>query len=1038
MICNLSSFAVPAVIWPFRLEYFSGWVALGLFVLLSLPVIWLGNRSLNGLGPIRKWVAIVLRLMVILLVILILGGIRLQRRAQDVEVMILRDISGSTTYVHDFPGTNLETSLDNYLNNVSRANKPPNDRVGLISFQSNAMIDALPGTTMTLDSRAIRDAGNGTDAASAIQLGLATLQENAMHRMLMIWDGNATQGELDPAISAAAASHVPIDVMPLHYDVHDAVMNDKFVAPTRKRVNEPFSLEIVERSTSSVPVNGKLTVLENGVPMELAPGQNSEEVTLQPGRNLFHVRVPAATSAGLLSFHASFEPDKPEGGAAAVSSNNTSADAFTFVQGKGQILYVDNVPDGRGEMLRTALNEEGVEVTTANHITPDQFPATQLELQNYDAIILANVPYGPGGLSEDQQRNLAGYVHDTGGGLVMIGGPDTFGAGGWQGRKLEEVLPVNMDIPAQRQIPKGALVLCMDSAEMRVNDGSYWSEQCAIKAMETLSSQDDIGIVTWNWNGGGSPNWDLPLGPKGDGSKAIAAVKKWSMGDLPDFNVTINLALDGDATSKGLLASDARQKHIIVITDDDPTMPNEETIQKCIKAKITVSTITVYPHTPHNVAPGVRELAKRTGGRSFGPIEDNPNQLPQIFVKEATVVRRSLIQEDNAGIPLKRTLSNSDMIKGLGDLPMVRGMVLTSRKNNPQIEMPLVAGKNNDPVLAHWQTGLGRAVVYTSDANNLWGLWWVGSPEYNKFWAQVVRGVARPPSSNLFDPQTSPDGDRGHVVIEALGKNGGYQDFLTIGGKVRGPDPTKPPIDIHPVQTGPGRYEAWFNAPDPGIYLAAMPYQSANGEKGILISGMAMNTSLEMRDLQSNDGVLKDIAERTGGRVLPAFDVAGADLFNRAGLSPEITPLPIWDSLVGVLIALILMDVAARRIAWDREALKRYAVTAAGTVRSFTTTRKIETRVSVDALKRIREEAAATAVPVVSANPAARPDPKARFEAKGGVEGDISKIVGGATDKPIPSAPRKIEPKGAVGGMGSLMAAKRRAQEQIKLKEKGD
>ena len=41
---------------------------------------------------------------------------------------------------------------------------------------------------------------------------------------------------------------------------------------------------------------------------------------------------------------------------------------------------------------------------------------------------------------------------------------------------------------------------------------------------------------------------------------------------------------------------------------------------------------------------------------------------------------------------------------------------------------------------------------------------------------------------------------------------------------------------------------------------------------------------------------------------------------------------------------------------------------------------------------------------------AARPTPSSRPR---GVEGDISKVVGGATDKPIPPPPKKIEPKGA-------------------------
>jgi hypothetical protein len=51
-------------------------------------------------------------------------------------------------------------------------------------------------------------------------------------------------------------------------------------------------------------------------------------------------------------------------------------------------------------------------------------------------------------------------------------------------------------------------------------------------------------------------------------------------------------------------------------------------------------------------------------------------------------------------------------------------------------------------------------------------------------------------------------------------------------------------------------------------------------------------------------------------------------------------------------------------------------------------------------------------------------------------------VVGGATDKPLPAAPKKIEPKGAAAGpvdsMGSLMAAKRRAQEKIREKERAE
>src|SRR5579863_5879939 len=97
--------SVPTVIvWPIHLEYFAGWVALLLFLGLGAIIVFLGMRSLNGLGPVRKWVAIGIRLAVLLLFILILGGIRWQRVHKNLEVMALVDVSGSMRYFTQYPG----------------------------------------------------------------------------------------------------------------------------------------------------------------------------------------------------------------------------------------------------------------------------------------------------------------------------------------------------------------------------------------------------------------------------------------------------------------------------------------------------------------------------------------------------------------------------------------------------------------------------------------------------------------------------------------------------------------------------------------------------------------------------------------------------------------------------------------------------------------------------------------------------------------------------------------------------------------------
>lgn len=1038
----------------------SWWQATLLFLALAAPITLLAIRSLAGLGPVRRWVALAARLLVLLLFVLILAGARWQRQNKDLEVMVIRDISESTSNVHNFAGDNLQNAIDDYLKALTQDKYKPNrsDKLGVISFKEDALIDAPPEEKLQLDTRAMRDPGHGTDAAAAIQLALASLHKDAMHRLLLIWDGNQTIGDLNNALSAAKSQNVPIDVMPLRYNVTNEVMMDRFNAPMWKRENEPFTMDIVLNSTNAVPVTGKLTVRHGSEMLDLDPNTPGPQpvrlVTLKPGLNVEHIFVPPLETTGVHQFVANFEGEnvtvqngKKVQAGDTLTQNNTAA-TFTFVRGKGKVLCIDNVPMGQGKLLRDALTREGISLD-ATRTTVDQFPSNIVELQNYDAVILANIPRGASGLSEDQQKMLATYVHDMGGGLVMIGGEQSFGAGGWGGSKLEEVLPLNMDIPAQRQVPKGALVMCIHSCEMP--NGNYWGEQCALEAAKTLSSRDEVGVISYAWSGpnGGGSQWDFPLQEKGDGSKLTAAVKAMQLGDMPDFEDMLDVALHGGKTGQpGLVASDARQKHIIVISDGDPGMPSQKLMKECVDNKISISTITVYTHTPGTRSPQMEQMAKLAHGRAYGPIEKNPNQLPQIFIKEATVVRRSLIFTDAKGIPVKYVPSDADIANGLETgTPPITGLVLTSKKPSPQVSMPLTAGANGDPLLAYWQAGLGKSVAYTSDAHTDWAAQWVSSTLYDKFWSQVVRSVVRPPMSNDLEATMTVEGNKARIVVEALNKDASFLNFMSVSARVVGPDTSKSD-QVNLVQVGPGRYEALIDANDPGAYVGVISYRGVkSGQQGTTLAGTVVNTSPELRELKSNDSLLAQVADRTGGKVLPAFDPAGANLFRREGLSRSASPLPIWDILIPILLALILMDVAIRRIAWDWASTKRMALSARDYVLSFTTTRTVETRQSIDALKRVRTEVEQKLSEGAPLKPPAMPgdalesapNPSAKFESKG-VEGDITKIVGGATDKAIPSPPKKIEPKGAPGGssLSSLKAAKQRAQQKIREQEKSD
>lgn len=1041
------SFSIPLAVSGPSLEYFSWLTALGVFAALALPVVLLGVRSMAGLGPLRQWVSIGVRLLVLAVVVLILGGIRWEREHKDLEVIFLRDVSASTANVKTTINQPLQASIDTYMREVSgREDKPAGDRVGSIVFQNSASIDAIPNTTLQLGSGAIREAGTGTDISSAIQLGLATMAKDAMHRLVLISDGNQTAGDVIAAAEQAKAQGVKIDVMPLTYSVDNEVIIERFVAPTWKRETEPFTIDVILRSTNSAPVTGQMSVYHQNELMDLDPytpgKQTNRQVTLEQGLNPQRVQVPPLGAGGVHQFRAEFSADNTATKIIDTLAQNNAAEAFTFVRGKGEILYVDNTGGPAGQVLADALTAEGIEIRQNNHITVDQFPSSIVQLQNYDAVILSNVARGAGGLSEEQQRLLASYVHDMGGGLVMVGGEQAFGAGGWQGSRLEEILPVDMDIPAQRQVGKGALVLVMHSCEMP--NGNYWGEQCAIKAVETLSAQDEIGVVSYGWGGGpmgGGSQWDFPLGTKGDGSQVIAAIKQMKLGDMPSFDDSMDVALNGQGTIRGLKDSDARQKHVIIISDGDPQMPNQALINAYLQHKVTVSTVSVYPHTDNasTLPPNMKSIADQLRGKAYGPINTNPNQLPQIFIKEATIVRRTLIHEDRKGIRLLNQPTTTDLLKGIESIPDIYGLVLTSRKASPQVETPLVAGKNQDPVLAYWQTGLGRAAVWTSDAHNRWAAGFVPQPNFSKFWSQLVRTVARPPMSSDFEVQTTQVGDRGKIVVEAQSRDNAFLNFVNIRGTVLGPDGKTREVRL--VQTAPGTYEAEFDANAQGVYAVGMSY-SGNNIGGTLRSGLVVNDSPELRDLRSNDTLLRQVAEITGGEILEPFNPQVANVFGREGIPKSSSPLPVWDMLIPVLLGLVITDVAVRRIAWDWAAMKKYAGWTANQIRGFTmTTRKVESTRTLDALKGAREAVAVERTKTDDGQGAVpRPDPSRKFEAGKGVEGDISKVVGGATDKPVPAAPKNPEPKGMTGGsdqMSSLLAAKQRARQQIQQKEKG-
>jgi Ca-activated chloride channel family protein len=999
----------------FHLTHVSVPTALIVFLAGGLFTIVLGQLSLQTLDPVKRWTSIGLRLLTLLLLILALGGLQWERRNDRLDVMVACDVSGSTGYVRNFKGANLQGSLDRWLEGLSRRDsRRDDDAVGELTFDDRPVIDALPAGQLNLATRALRRPGDGTDAAAAINLAMAAFRPDAMRRIVLMWDGNQTTGELDAAVSAAAAAHVPIDVAPLSYSVKGAVILDKFVAPARRRAGEPFTLDVVLRNTSVAQVRGTLFVDSDGQIL------SSRRLTLRPGLNAEHISMPPFASPGLRRFHTRFDPDDSSASvnSQALDSLRT-ANAFTFVTGKGRTLYVDGVEGDEGHFLADGLTSQGIALDDSSRIHPEQFPESLVDLEQYDAVILANVRRGQGGLTDAQARLLEQYVQETGGGLVVVGGPDALGAGGWIGSPLEKLLPVECSVPAVRSLPAGGLVLVIDHSgsmgEAVVGsklDKQQIANEAAALALQTMMPNDYFGVIAFD----SAPVWVVPLRPNSDAARSAELIRAIR----PAGGTAIYPALDlAERALAQIAPGQAPIKHVILLTDGDSQAGDYEgVIRRMAENHITLLTIGVGLDANQAL---LERLAMLGNGR-FYPVAD-PRVLPRVFIREATVLRRPLIHEDPRGLATTIFPDTMGVTRGLTGLDSVYGMVLTTARRLPGVEVEMTAGPMHDPLLASWQAGLGRVAVFTSDAGRRWAPRWVGSAAFGKFWAQLIRSVERAPADGASDVQLTVSGKRASVRLELTSPDGSPARQAGASAVVLSPGLNSRSIQL--VQQSPGSFTADFDLPEAGENMVAFSYQARNLH-GIAVAGADVKASEELAALRSDDQAVAAIAARTDGRVLKLFD-PDVDLFDRDGLSPSSSRTPLGPKLLMMAIVTFLFDVAARRVAWDRHSWKQGAMILAGFVRSYTAVPTIAPQATLDAASRAR---AATKerfdLPPV-AGIAASPEPD-RARSTGHLAGGSLERHGSASAaqmKGRSDGPRSHD------RLGSLIAAKRRAQKKL-------
>ncbi len=848
----------------------------------------------------RRIASLVIRAVLVTALVLALSGARLALPSDRLSVVFLLDGSASM----------LDATREELVDwaRASVREMPEEDSAGVVVFGANALVDRLPSSLDQLADPASEPVVGATDVAAAVRLAAAILPSGFQQRLVLLSDGNDTSGQADDAIAAAAARGIRLDVVTPADESAAEVLVDGVDAPPGARVGETIDLVVRLRSTITTPAT--LRLLADGATVA------TRDLDLEPGITTLPFSVTAA-EPGFHVFRAVIESPVDR------FAQNNAADAYVLVTGEPQILVATDDATRAADLV-ASLGEGSLEVTV---VPAGGVPSSLATLAGYDAVVLDNVEAGD--LGETTMATLQVYVRDLGKGLVMLGGRDSYGAGGYIGTPIEEALPVYMTVRDRERSPDVAMVAVVDKSGSMADchctgdsrDNANPSGQrgfekvdiareAILRAAEAMAPTDQLGVVAFDQNA----HWAVRTAPIDFG--ALDA----GIGFPADGNTNIYAGLK--AAYDDLVDNPATLRHIILITDGWSTHgAYDELLDDMRAAGITLSTI----GTGGGSAGLLERLAEESGGRYYDAAD--ATTIPDIFLRETIrTAGEQIVEETFQPIPS----SSSEILDGLdaGRLPQLLGYNATTAKGSATVA--LLTGRE-DPLLAQWQYGLGRAAAWTSDTRQQWATPWIGTPEFGTLTAQLVAWTLPPQDAEGIDVRFSP-GERGELNVEvtSFDDDAGPRNFYRTVLRLVSPDlePTQTVLE----QVGPGRYSGTVRADTQGAYLVrvAQTFEDENGtDAASRTLGIVSPAAEEYRRLGVDTDALAAFAATGRGVERALADEAAPASVWTHDIEADAFPTPIWPWLLLLAIVLVPIDVGVRRVALSGGDLRRARAWAA-------------------------------------------------------------------------------------------------------------
>jgi uncharacterized membrane protein len=890
-------------------------------MLVVAPIYILYRRARVSIAPLRKRCALYTHIIVLAILVAALAGVKSMARSERLSVIFLLDISKSVD----------QGNIDAAKAVIAKMSEKMalNDSAALLVFGGQASMELgysskedfkIGGVTTSVISR------DFTDISEAVRLAIASFPQDAQKRIVLFSDGNQNSGSALRAAMQAKSAGVDLQTVVLKNTNREDLILKRLITPEIVAKDNVFDIRFTVESTYDTRAD--IEILVDG---RVAKGGLIEDQEIKKGENFLTKRL-ALKEPGLHNVRVRVT-DRVKAAASKTDDiiNNNEYSSLVRVLGESsKVLYIEGgtpptaaaaaAPEGGGsppappspqkwepeKYLRDALVKSGLDVDVR---TPEGIPQEMSEYEQYDAVIISDTAARCFEANNVMEK-IRSYVKDMGGGLIMVGGENSFALGNYTNTPIEEALPVNCDMREQYDRGSIAIAIVIDrSGSTAASAGGGKTKldlaaEGAIATLKNLKDRDHLGVLFVDT----ATLWLPPIKPISGGRQEIIGNLRGAKSGGGGILIRTGLQEAYLALSR----TNANIKHIILFADasDCEEQEGADIIAKEGREKWKITLTTIGMGDAQSVhAPFLKHLADVGKGR-FHLVTD-VNNLPSLFVKDALIATKSYLVEKEFQPKVVNEMDPA--LKGILEaslsVPTLKGYVGVTKKD--AASLTLTPPDTKDPILARWQYGLGKSAAFTSDCKNRWSPGWIEDPTgfYQKFWGQLVKSTMRSPFPTYYSNRMVFDRQAGAIVVEAL-EDGQPVNYLDLKAKVVLPDGSD--VDVPLAQHGPGMYRGEFNGEQIGAYFAVI----VNDKTGQPI-GKIQHTipySPEYMTTREDAHLMQSLASAAGGSYYDSLDAAGAaNIFAHDNLERK-SYREIWRQLMLAAMVLLLIEVAIRRL----------------------------------------------------------------------------------------------------------------------------